>query len=239
MSKTSAEFEIEVSRKEDIFVKVPASELSLDDEFMQYPPKTDRERIFKERVEQAIKNGLKDFWRPVCDPSFDTDGRICYELRKKPAVGQCHIWWAKNAKKFCPERNSRLGTKSEYIAFLAVLIKELVASGKSVELAWDAVCNDSKELGHYWNSKDAKHHLETTGSREVCGWYDLANICKVLAEDKNTGGFWLTCGNYVGLSSSGPLAVLYHKSVLYYDGKRYDDNYCSCGWLVLDSCPEC
>lgn len=52
-------------KQKGLFKKVPASELSLDDEFMQYPPKTDRERIFKDRVEQAIKSGLKDFWRPV------------------------------------------------------------------------------------------------------------------------------------------------------------------------------
>ena len=56
-----------------------------------------------------------------------------------------------------PERASRLGIKTEYIAFLGVLIKKLVDSGWKVDDAWDAVCNDSKKLGHYWNSENAMH----------------------------------------------------------------------------------
>ena len=54
-----------------IFKLVPASQLSLEDRWMKYQPKTNAERHFKELVETAIKKGLKDFWRPVCDPSFN------------------------------------------------------------------------------------------------------------------------------------------------------------------------
>ena len=196
--------------REGIFKLVPASQLRLDDEFLKHQPKTQDEREFKERVEKAIKSGLKDFWRPVCDPSFDDKGRICYAPCNKPAVGKSYNWWAKNAKEFEPERGSRLGTKSEYIAFLAVLIKELVASGKSSEWAWNAVCNNSKELGHYWNSKNSKHAFEDTGSREICGWYDLANCYKILAEDEEAGSFWLASSDYSRSSDSFPLADLYH-----------------------------
>lgn len=212
---------------EGIFRKVPASELRLDNAFMKHKPKTKAELKFKEELETAIKNGLQDFWRPVYDPSFDDNGRICYEPGRMPAVGKSYNWWKENAKKYAPERGSRIGTKSEYIAFLAVLIKDLVASRKSVEWAWNAVCNDSKKIGHYWNSKDAKHAFETTGSRDICGWYDLANSYKILVEDEEAGGCWLAGGFCNYYSFFFPLADLCH-----YDSRYFDFNG-GCGWLVL------
>lgn len=218
-------------QRKGIFKLVPASQLSLEDGWMKHQPKTEAERNFKELVETAIKRGLKDFWRPVCDPSFDDNGRICYEPGKMPAVGENYNWWAKTAKEFKPEKESRLGTKTEYIAFLAVLIKELVNSGKSVKWAWNAVCNNSKELGHYWNSENAKHAFEDTGSREICGWCDLANSFKILAEDEKAGGFWLAGGNYYYFSYDYPLAASSHN-------RKFDFSF-GCGWLVFDRCPDC
>lgn len=217
-----------------VFLKVPASELRLDDEFLKYQPKTKNEKEFKELVEDAIKSGLKDFYRPKYDPSFSEDGTsICYVPGKKPAVGKSYNWWAKVAKEFNPERKSRLGTKTEYVVFLAVLIKELVTSGKPIERAWNAVCNDSKELGHYMTSKDAKNGFEPTGSREVYGWYDLANTYKILREDGDNGGFWVAGGYCKNSSNYFPLADLYHNF------GRDDEFRCRCGWLVFDSCPDC
>lgn len=227
--KIIVELETTVPWTVDTFVKVEASTLSLNDEFMKHEPKTKNERVFKEQVKNAIKSGLNDFYRPKYDPSFNEDcTSICYALGKKPAVGKSYNWWEKVAKEFNPERKSRLGTKTEYIAFLAVLIKELIASGKSVEWAWNAVCNDSKELGHYWNSKGAKHDFETTGSRDVCGWCDLANTCKILAEDKESGGFWLAGGYCFDGSLSNPLAFLW------LNFSRNDGFNFSCGWIVLE-----
>ena len=215
-------------QREGIFKKVPVSKLRLDDSFMKHQPTTKAEQEFKEMVETVIKGGLKDFWRPVMDPSFDDNGRICYEPSKMPAVCKNYNWWAKNAKKFKPEWGSRLGTKTEYIAFLAVLIKELVAFGKSIAWAWNAVCNDSMELGHYWNSKNATQDaFEDTGSREICGFFDLANTAKILAEDEEDGGFWLASGCCNELSSESPLADLYHS---FYRHIGYEE--CT-GWLVL------
>ena len=222
-------------QREGIFKKVPASQLSLDDAFLKYSPKTKAERKFKDLVETAIKNGLKDFWRFTCDSSYDDNGCICYEPGKKPAVGKSYNWWAKTAKELKPEQGSRLGTKSEYIAFLAVLIKELVDSGKCIEWAWNAVCNDSKELGHYWNSANSKHAFEETGSREICGWYDLANCYKILADDKEAGGFWLAGGDYGKSSYSYPLADMSLEDYRYVDACDVG----GCGWIVFDSCPEC
>lgn len=212
----------------DDFAFVEASRLSLEDEFMKYNPRTEREKKFKKELTEVIKSGVKDFWRPKYDPSFNEEGTgICYEEGKKPAVGKSYNWWEKTAEAFCHEWQSHLGTKSEYVAFLGVLIKELVKSGWKVEKAWSTVCCDSKELGHYWDSKNAKHAFENTGSREVCGFFDNANTYKILAYDEEAGGFWLGGGGYYVNSFCYPLADLVRSD-------DRDDNLCNgVGWLVL------
>lgn len=231
MKTAKTNIEINVSGKtEDIFVLVEASKLSLSDKFMKYKPKTAEERNFKELLTKAIKRGLSDFYRPKYDPSFRNEDspEIEFVAGKRPAVGHSYNWWEKTAKEFKPERHSRLGTKFEYVAFLGVLIKKLVDNGWTIEKAWDAVCNDSKELGHYWNSENAQHCFENTGSREICGFCDLANTFKILAEDEEACGFWLAGGFYFHDSSFYPLADLEHNGN---QGNDYDN---SVGWLVLE-----
>lgn len=215
--------------QEDIFKLVPASKLSLSDGFLNYTPQTSAEKAFKEAVEKVIKAGVQDFYRPTLDPSFDVDGRICYQAGMKPAVGRSYNWWVENAKK----SGYRLGTRSEYIAFLAVFIKEMVASGKSLEWAWNVVCNDSTELGHYWNSSNARYMLEATGKREVCGWHDLDHTCKILDEDESldgllkVGGFWQAGGRCNIEDNCYSLTCMRHRNNCLYD---FED---STGWLVL------
>ena len=230
------ELKIEVydcQQRASIFKKVPASELRLDDDFMKHIPRTIEERHFKKLVESVIKNGLKDFWRPVCDPSLDDNGCICYEPGKMPAVGKSYNWWVENAKSFCTERGSRLGTKSEYVGFMATVIKDLIASGWNVSDAWYAVCNDSMELGHYRNSTNRKNEFEYTGSREICGWCDLANTSKILeTEDCYTVNTYFSGGSCYHCSSI-PLASI---TLVLCDRNR--EAIYSVGWIVVDSCPE-
>lgn len=213
---------------EDNVILIEAEKLSLDDEFMQLEPTTQEEKETKELIAEAIRKGVKNFYRPIIDPSFTKTGEnICYEKGRGPAVGKSYNWWKKVAEEYCPERNSRLGTRLEYGAFLGVLIKKLVEEGENAKWAWNAVCNDSKELGHYWNSENAKHKFESTGSRCVCGFYDLANTCKILAEDIESGGFWLAGGYYNNFGNFNPLADLSRNNY------RIVSNYNSVGWLVL------
>ena len=216
------------SLQENILKLVPASELSLSDDFLNYTPLTEEEECFMEEVKKVIRDGVSDFWRPIIDPSFDIDGNICYEYGRKPAVGMAYEWWRKHAKEVCPERNSRLGTKSEYVAFLAVLIKELYASGWALERAWGAVCNDSKELGHYKNSSFFECACEATCSREVLGWFDLANIGKFLTDDKEENIFWWGAGSYAEASEDSPLAFIMDCEY------SYDGINCCTGWLVFN-----
>ena len=218
----------EVKISDDTFVLIKASELSLDDEFMKFNSQDKRIKRVKELLTKVIKKGVKDFYRPRLDPSF-TEGEngICFVAGKKPALGKSYTWWETSAKAF--NKKCRIGTKSEYIAFLGVLIKTLVAEGWDLADAWDAVCNDSELLGHYYNSNNAKHDFESTGSREVFGFYDLANTCKILSDDEGNGGFWLAGGCSGNISNRCPLADLCH-----FNDRNYDDDF-SVGWLVLES----
>ena len=216
---------------DDVFILVEASKLSLDDEFMQHVPTTEREEDLKRLLTKAIQKGLKDFYRPKYDPSFNKDGTgVTFKAGERPKVGKSYNWWKEVAEKFMPERHGRLGTKSEYAAFLGVLIKKLVEDCKwSVAKAWHAVCNNSKELGHYGNSEGAKTSFEDTGMREICGFFDLANTYKILAEDEddNIGGFWLAGGGCYGISDYYPLAYLCRGVDL------FNAYYCGVGWFVL------
>ena len=216
---------------EKMFPIVDIEGISLEDEFMQYEPQTDNEKRVKASIIEAKKNGMRNFRIPSMDPSFDDDEEtIIYCTGRKPAVGKSPIWWYKNAPKFMPSKNSRLKDDRQADIVLGVMrIKQLVEKeGYKVAEAWDAVCNDSKKLGHYWNSKNAKHELERTGSRQIGNCFDLGNTFKIV-KDSVFSDFMSVGGYYNQNSSTHPLAYM----------RRYSENeYINCeyivGELVLD-----
>lgn len=213
----------------DAFVLIEASKLSLNDSFMKHSPRTQNEIFVKELLINTISHGPKDFYISKFDPCFNSRNvGIRFKAGCKPAVGKSYKWWQDTAKKFAPERQSRLGTKSEYILFLGVLIKKLVEEGWSIKAAWHAVCVDSRELGHYKNSKDAKQYFEWTGSREICGFFDLANTWKILDEDEYSGGFWLASGDYIDFGDKIPIANFEHED------NCFKPFYSAVGWIVLE-----
>ena len=223
---------------EQKFPIVEASKLSLEDDFLKHEPKTHFQRMLKESLIAGLKSGLKDFRRPVMDPSFKDD-KIVYEAGLMPATGKSCIWWRENAKKFMPERNSRLGNVTEYAAFLGVLIKYLINEmGYTVSQAWEAVCNDSKELGHYRNSENAKNSFESTGSRMIGRLYDLANTSKILSIDNLFDSLRVGASHFEFLRAGGSYDV-YSKNFpfagLYVIIEIDTSNFYSVGWLVLDA----
>jgi len=216
--------------EKEMFVLVEASKLSLDDEFMQYQPTNNREKELKNLLEAVIKKEIVDFWRPRMDPTLDKTGNICFKAGEKPAVGKSCIWWRDNAKKFDPMRKSKLGTKEQYVAFLGVLIKKLVAEGWMVAEAWNSVCNDSKKLGHYLSSENATYGFEPTGSRAIAGFYDLGNTCKIVVEDdEELEKFWEVGSDF---GYSGYWYSLSTMSINYDCYDEYNSNFV--GWIVLE-----
>lgn len=209
------------------FIFIDVKSLSADDDFMKFIPHTRILRETKDLIAEAIKTRVEDFYLPKCDPSFTEDGGICFVAGKMPAVGKSYEWWVKTAEEYAPEHNSRIGTKLEYAAFLATLIKQLVEEGNELCKAWELVCYNSEELGHYWNSPNAQKAFELTGSREVFGMCDLANTCKMLKENEETDGFLIAAGSYGNISNYSPIAKLQHASNCKYE------NHDGVGWIII------
>lgn len=211
------------------FPIVRASTLSLKDSFLKHKPQTNQQKRLKESITAGIKAGLKDFRCPAMDPSFDNDGNIIYKEGERPAVGKSPRYWKSEMKKFMPEKNSRMGSLVQRDAFLCLLIKYLIEEkGYKVADAWKAVCDDSRDLGHYCNSENAKGKFEPTGSRKVWEFYDLANTCKIVTDENSASGFSLVGGYYDFDSDCYPLSdvdAFCNPNVDYFYGVV---------WLVLD-----
>lgn len=231
--------------QDDVFRFVRASKLDVE-YFRSMRPSHNQPKAMHLYMEilRVIKRGVGDFWRPIYDPSFDEEGRICYAPEKRPARGKkSYNWWVNAAKNVYPERKSRLGTNDEYIAFLAVLIKELIGAGMSREDAWNAMCEESEDLGVCLDYDESRafcaeeygNWYELTGSRRICGWYDLGNTEKLLADVDDADSFWIagTC-TCLGV----PLARMSEYGVNEFEDPEYgtegdfiqDD---ACGWIVL------
>lgn len=195
---------------EKYFPIAKASTLSLEDEFLKHEPETEEQKKFKKALISAIKSGLSDFRAQRMDACFDEEGNICFKAGMKPAVGKLSANdWKRVAKEFLPEKGSRLGTTKERIAFLGLFIKYLIEEkGYEVKDAWKAVCDQSKDLGHYLDSENAKYEFEDTGSRQIGEWCDLGNTCKI-TEDDEAGGFSLVGGHCYCGGDGYPLADVF------------------------------
>jgi len=210
------------------FPIVYASQLSLRDKFMQHEPKTDNQKKVFASLVESINYGISDFRKPAMDPSRDEDGNIVFEFGNQPVDNYSAKEWKKIAENFMVEKNSRIGFEKNYYAFMGTLIKYFVdEQGKDVEEAWRMVCDDSRELGHYRNSEDAKEDFEPTGSRKVSVFYDLVNTYKIIR--KNNGKGFLNAGGYYCADSTvHPLASMHPV--------RCPSLYCTCsvGWMIMD-----
>lgn len=212
---------------EKYFPIVRASELSLEDEFLKHEPRSSSQRRLKKALIEAIENGLSDFRAQRIDPSVK-DNKIFFEKGAKPGVGKTPRQWKRLAEEFLPEKESRLGTTEQRVAFLGVLIKTLIEKGYRIRDAWKAVCDRSEKLGHYWDSENAQHKFEPTGSRQVGKWCDLGNTKKITIDDDIIGGF-SEFGGYYGII--GYLNPLGERTKIYYlNGVcKY-----STGWIVTN-----
>ena len=209
------------------FPQVKASTLSLDDIFLTHVPQDQEERKLMLMITEAIKSGLSDFRAQSMDATLDKKGNISYLAGMNPISDKTASWWQENAKNFMPEKNSRLGSKKQRVVFLAILIKELIEKeGYSVGKAWRVVCKESKELGHYRNSKNSSYKLEVTGSRQVGQWYDLANTSKIVTDERQK--FYLVNGNLNHYDYNWPF-MYFHNISPFDESQGYIT-----GWVVMD-----
>lgn len=204
-------------------ITVEGSDSQIYFDMLKYAPASETEKEFLEFLKEAVDAGVKTFKVPVCDPSIDENGSLQFVAGCKPAVGYSY----NELKEIAIKNGVQLGSKKQYVIFLATIIHRLVEEGWSKADAFFAVCTDSTQLGHYWNSEKARHDFEVTGSRKIAGKCDLANTYKILRNDERAGGFWVAGGIFNVGGDIRPLADLciYNN----YDG-RCDG---SVGWFVL------
>lgn len=204
-------------------ITVEGSDSQIYFDMLKYAPASETEKEFLEFLKEAVDAVVKTFKVPVCDPSIDENGSLQFVAGCKPAVGYSY----NELKEIAIKNGVQLGSKNQYVIFLATIIHRLVEEGWSKADAFFAVCTDSTQLGHYWNSEKARHDFEVTGSRKIAGKCDLANTYKILKNDEKAGGFWFAGGGYYGDGGDDPLAYL-NLCCNY-------DNHCnlSVGWFVL------
>ena len=186
---------------------------------------------FIEAVAEVKEARIEAFYKPIYDPSDAGDHRVTYMKGMRPATGHSYNWWIKTASNMpaVEGRHWCVATEYKYYAFLVWLINQLIKA-ETLEETLNQIIIDSIELGHYDNSKGSTNgkYLEPTGSRCICGIYDLGNVFKILAcSNQEAGGLWLGGGVYFRDGHNFPLANLLHNAFVG-NGNNY-----SVGMLVL------
>ncbi len=184
------------------FNLVEASKLSLEDEILKHVPETARQRIFQEELITSINERLTDFYAQKRILLIQKDNlNPLHQIESIIAIPNSVPFFSPDpyelydqALNIIPGR-TRMGTKKESVAFLAILMKDLInIEGYSIENAWKAICDDSEKLGNF--NRDEDHgfrygidsHIDRTGQRCIAGkWYDLGNLKKVVVKDFETG----------------------------------------------------
>jgi len=184
---------------------------------------TDRQRKFKEDVLEAIEDKpAKGFrWIPAYEPSMGENGKIQFIPGKDVLRGLNSYEWEQRLREYSPENESQEASKTTYFLLLMRWLKDEVAT-------LEQLADRSEEIGHFWDSENAKHECEKTGEREfggLCGF--VGNTYKEVKDPESRSGFSLLGGYYYDLGSKYPLAVVFHK-----DDPNLADNF-SIGFLEL------
>ena len=186
-------------------------------EWLEHQPETVRQKMVLDIYQDAKAKGrLHPFTCMTIDASVYR-WELVYQKGLPIRTDFSLKGWIDMLKEYNPSRNSRMMTRTEYECRNLFLIQKLVESGYEIAEAWKAVCDDSRKIGHYLNSDNPKNDLEPTGSREVCGFCDLGNTWKLLAEDpwetdpwKGLPGIWVGGGCYYYRSTKRPVVDLDH-----------------------------
>ena len=213
-------------------VKIDPQEPGFFDEVLNFKSTNKSINDFIEAVAEVKEARIEAFYRPIYDPSDAGDHLVAYMKGMRPATGHSYNWWVKTASNMpaVEGRHWCVAREYHYYALLVWLNKQLIKAGKNVGENLKQIIIDSKELGHYYNSEGSTKgdDFEPTGSRCICGIYDLANVFKILAcSNQEAGGFWLGGGDCSNYSNNNPLANLSHDANVDF-GNDY-----SVGMLVL------
>lgn len=199
-------------------VKIDPQAEGFFDAVLNFKTSNENINLFIEAIEEVKTANLEAFYKPIYDPSEGSaEIPVIYKKGNKPAVGHSYKWWVEVASKMPTVEGKAWSIASEYqyYAFLVDIVNKKVVSGDNLADVLEVVVNDSTTLGHCYNSKNSTkaEDFEPTGSRCVCGFYDLANTYKILkCSNKEAGGFWLASCSYFNDGFEHPLADISHST---------------------------
>lgn len=160
--ENSNDMQQNMSEFERLFPLVEVERISLNDGFMKYNPNTPNQERVKSDIIAAKNSQMKNFRRAGINPYLNKDGKtITFDSKdaERTIAGKTPEWWDKAARKFMPQKRSRLGSVWEYDVFLGTVIKMLVEKENySIEEAWRFVC-DTQNSGSVkgFPNKRGKH----------------------------------------------------------------------------------
>lgn len=163
---------------------------------------TERQKEFREDVLKALKNKPKEGfrWIPVYEPSKDVDGNLQYIAGKEVLRNISSYSWERKFQNYSPENGSQMSSITTYFLLLLRFLKDGFAT-------IEQLADDSKEIGHYYDSIDAKHEYEKTGERQLGGIYGFGgNIFKIVKDSESESGFSILGGDCYNYGRKYPLA---------------------------------
>lgn len=198
-----------IKKGRDEFMHLYMEDLTEED--LLYDSKTGRkreskkEKKFKADVLEALANKPKEGyrWIPVFEPSSDGKDGLQFVKGEEPLVGLRCPEWDKKLKEYSPENESGKSSKTTYFLLLLRWLKDGIAT-------LEQLAEHSEEIGHYWDSKNAKHEFEKTGERKfggLCGF--VGNTCKIVEDSNSASGYSLLGGVYSNYGDGSPLAYVH------------------------------
>ena len=167
---------------------------------------TERQKKFRADVMKALENMPEEGfrWIPAYEPSQNNGGNLQYVSGVNVLRGLNSYNWEEAFQNYSPENGSRMSSITTYFLLLLRLLKDGFATVEQL-------ADDSKEIGHYWNSENAKHEFEKTGERQLGGLYGFAgNTYKIVKDSESSSGFSLIGGGCYYGGNEFPLADVLH-----------------------------
>lgn len=167
---------------------------------------TERQKKYKKDVLEALANKPKEGfrWIPLYEPSLAPNGSVQFVEGKKPLVELSCPEWDKMLEEYSPENESGKSSKTTYFLLSLRWLKDGFAT-------LEQLADHSEEIGHYWDSEDAKYEFEKTGERKfggVCGF--VGNTCKIVEDSNSASGYSLLGGYYNDYGGECPFAFVFH-----------------------------
>lgn len=175
-----------------------------------------QQKGFKMNVLKALENKPEKgyCWIPAFEPVTNEEGKIQFVKGEKPLVEQSSSDWEKMLEEYSPENHSCMASDTTYFLLLLRWLKDGFANVGEMT-------NYSTSMGHFCNSKNAKHDLELTGDREFGGLYGfVGNTCKLVKSTSSESGYFMMGGSYHSYGIKTPLAHVRRVNDI---NSRYDD----------------